>query len=124
MKLATFTHSGTTRVGVVDGSDVIDLSVAAPELPRDMLAFLEAGSSAMQTASAAVATGKRIPLAEVHLEAPIARPPKFLAIGLNYADHVAETGMDTPEHVMIFSSSNPWLQPSVPTFLSRNRQET
>ena len=33
MKLATFTHSGTTRIGVVDGDEVVDLSAAAPELP-------------------------------------------------------------------------------------------
>jgi 2-keto-4-pentenoate hydratase/2-oxohepta-3-ene-1,7-dioic acid hydratase in catechol pathway len=106
MKLATFTHSGTTRIGVVDGDEIVDLSVAAPELPTDMLAFIEAGPDAMQAANAAVAKGKRIPLSEAHLEAPIARPPKFLAIGLNYADHVAETGMDTPEHVMIFNKQS------------------
>jgi 2-keto-4-pentenoate hydratase/2-oxohepta-3-ene-1,7-dioic acid hydratase in catechol pathway len=106
MKLATFTHAGTTRIGVVDGDEMIDLAAAAPDLPRDMLAFLEAGSDAMQAASAAAAGGKRIPLAEVHLEAPIARPPKFLAIGLNYADHVEESGMETPEHVMIFNKQS------------------
>ena len=38
----------------------------------------------------------RLPLADVRLEAPVLRPPKFLAIGLNYADHVAESGMDKP----------------------------
>jgi 2-keto-4-pentenoate hydratase/2-oxohepta-3-ene-1,7-dioic acid hydratase in catechol pathway len=106
MRLATFTHSGATRIGVVDGDEIVDLSVASPELPQDMLAFLEAGPDAMQAASAAIAGGKRIPLAEVRLEAPIARPPKFLAIGLNYADHVAETGLDTPEHVMIFNKQS------------------
>ena len=40
MKLVTFTHSGSTRIGVVDGEDVVDLSSAAPELPREMLAFV------------------------------------------------------------------------------------
>ena len=103
MKLATFTHDGTTRIGVVDGDDMVDLSVAAPDLPREMLAFLEAGSDAMLTAREAVGGGTRLPLAEVHLEAPIARPPKFLAVGLNYADHVAESGLDTPEHPTIFN---------------------
>lgn len=106
MKLATFTHSGSTRIGVVDGDDVVDLSRAAPDLPRDMLTFLEAGADAMQAASTAVRDGQRIPLAEVHLEAPIARPPKFLAVGLNYADHVAESGLDTPEHPMIFNKQS------------------
>ncbi len=106
MKLSTFTHAGSTRIGVVDRDEVVDLSAAAPELPRDMLSFLEAGPDAMQAANAAIAEGKRIPLADVHLEAPIARPPKFLAIGLNYADHVAETGLETPKHVMIFNKQS------------------
>jgi 2-keto-4-pentenoate hydratase/2-oxohepta-3-ene-1,7-dioic acid hydratase in catechol pathway len=30
------------------------------------------------------------------------RPRKFFAIGLNYADHVAESGLDTPEHLTVF----------------------
>jgi len=110
MKLATFTHSGTTRIGIVDGDgdgdEIVDLSAACPDLPSDMLAFLEAGSDAMQAASAAISDGKRIPLADVHLEAPIARPPKFLAVGLNYADHVAESGQETPQHPMIFNKQS------------------
>lgn len=106
MKLVTFTHAGSTRIGIVDGEDVVDLSSAAPELPHDMLAFLEAGSDAMQVANAAIGDCHRISLADVHLEAPIARPPKFLAVGLNYADHVAESGLDTPEHPMIFNKQS------------------
>ena len=106
MKLATFTHGGTTRIGVVDGDEVVDLSAAAPDLPREMVAFLEAGSKAMHAAREALAGGARIALADVHLEAPIARPPKFLAVGLNYADHVAESGLETPKHPTIFNKQS------------------
>jgi 2-keto-4-pentenoate hydratase/2-oxohepta-3-ene-1,7-dioic acid hydratase in catechol pathway len=106
MKLATFTHDGSTRIGVVDGDAMVDLSAAAPDLPQEMLGFLEAGLDAMEAARAAVRDGARIALADVHLEAPIARPPKFLAVGLNYADHVAESGMDTPEHPTIFNKQS------------------
>jgi len=106
MKLATFSHDNRTRIGVVVDDDVVDLSEAAPELPRDMIAFLEAGPPAMEDARRAIASGPRIPLTEVKLEAPIARPPKFLAVGLNYADHVAESGMDTPEHPTIFNKQS------------------
>jgi 2-keto-4-pentenoate hydratase/2-oxohepta-3-ene-1,7-dioic acid hydratase in catechol pathway len=42
----------------------------------------------------------------VRLEAPIARPPKFLAVGLNYADHVAEAGLETPAHPTIFNKQS------------------
>jgi 2-keto-4-pentenoate hydratase/2-oxohepta-3-ene-1,7-dioic acid hydratase in catechol pathway len=106
MKLATFTHGGSTRIGVADGDEMVDLSASVPDLPREMVAFLEAGPDAMEAARAAVSNGTRIPLADVHLEAPITRPPKFLAVGLNYADHVAESGMETPEHPTIFNKQS------------------
>jgi 2-keto-4-pentenoate hydratase/2-oxohepta-3-ene-1,7-dioic acid hydratase in catechol pathway len=91
---------------VVDGHDMVDLSSAAPDLPREMIAFLEAGPDAMEAARAALGAGARIAMADVKLEAPISRPPKFLAVGLNYADHVAESGMDTPEHPTIFNKQS------------------
>ncbi len=101
MKLATFTHQGRTRIGVVQDAGIIDLSVAAPSLPVEMRAFLEAGEAAMTAARAA--KGSAIPLAAVRLEAPVMRPSKFLAIGLNYADHIAESKRDTPEKQMWFN---------------------
>lgn len=104
MKLATFTHQGRTGIGVVTDESIVDLAAAAPELPREMVAFLGAGREALELARKAVA-GKagRIALSSLKLEAPIARPPEFLAIGLNYADHVAETGRDKPSFPMFFN---------------------
>ena len=106
MKLAPFTHDGSTRVGIAPDEDVVDLAAAAPYLPHDLLSLLEAGHEALEAAHGAVGSGPRIPLAQVRLEAPIARPPKFLAVGLNYADHVAESGLETPEHPMIFNKQS------------------
>jgi len=106
MKLATFTHEGATRIGVVDADRIVDLAAAAPELSREMVAFLEAGEPALKTAREAVGTGPFLPLADVRLEAPVLRPPKFLAVGLNYADHVRESGIDTPKHPTIFNKQS------------------
>ncbi len=106
MKLATFTHGNSTRIGAADGDDVVDLTAADPSIPNAMLDFLEAGPKALEAAHTAIAKGPRLPLAEVHLEAPIARPPKFLAVGLNYADHVAESGIETPAHPTIFNKQS------------------
>ena len=106
MKLATFTHQGNTRIGVVEGDEMLDLAASAPDLPRDMLAFLGAGPEALHAARAAMAGGPRLALADVHLEVPIARPPKFLAVGLNYADHVAEAGLEPPQHPTIFNKQS------------------
>jgi len=104
MKLATFTHQGKTRLGRVTGEEVVDLAAAAPELPGVMAALLAAGPGALERA--AEADGHRLPLEEVQLGAPVLRPPKFLAIGLNYADHIAETGMKTPDFPIFFNKQS------------------
>ncbi|MGE0860179.1 MAG: fumarylacetoacetate hydrolase family protein [Gammaproteobacteria bacterium] len=102
MKLATFTHAGTTRIGRVEGDRIVDLTAAG--LPATMLALLEAGADALRRAAGA--TGASLALAEVTLEAPIARPPKILAIGLNYKDHIEETGLETPKFPMFFNKQS------------------
>ncbi len=107
MKLVTFTQSDSTRIGILDNDAVVDLSVVAPSLPTEMCAFLEAGRSALDTAKQAAGnTAARLALADITIEAPILRPPKILAVGLNYKDHIAETGRDTPEFPMIFNKQS------------------
>ena len=117
MKLATFNHAGHTRIGRVEGNVLIDLS--ASNLPAEMSALLNAGDSAI--AIAAQETGTEIPIAEVELMAPVLRPPKILAIGLNYKDHIEETGLPTPDFPMFFNKQStsangpyaPWHMPKV-----------
>jgi 2-keto-4-pentenoate hydratase/2-oxohepta-3-ene-1,7-dioic acid hydratase in catechol pathway len=46
--------------------------------------------------------GQRHALDEIRLLAPV-QPRKFLAIGLNYADHIAESGMEAPEFPVFFN---------------------
>jgi 2-keto-4-pentenoate hydratase/2-oxohepta-3-ene-1,7-dioic acid hydratase in catechol pathway len=107
MKLCTFKHTGATRVGSVVNDEIVDLALAAPELPREMTALLAAGSAALATAANAALRAKhRIPLSAVRLAAPILRPPKFLAIGLNYADHVAEAGLERPALPTVFNKQS------------------
>ena len=107
MKLCTFEHAAGARVGVVLEEAIVDLTAAAPELPREMCALLEAGEPALRTARDAAARAKsRIALESVRLLAPILRPPKFLAIGLNYADHIAEAGLETPKVPTVFNKQS------------------
>jgi len=107
MKLCTFSQAAGPRLGVAVGDEMVDLGVAAPELPGEMCAFLAAGPEALQRARDAASGARgRLPLADVELRAPVLRPPKFLAIGLNYADHVAESGMQAPEHPVFFNKQS------------------
>ncbi len=103
MKIARFTEDGRTRLGIVatDTDEIIDVGTADPSLPTDLGPLLANGSLAdvARTASSA----PRVALSAVQLEAPIAQPPTFLAIGLNYADHVAESGMEKPKAPVVFN---------------------
>lgn len=104
MKLITFTEHHRRRIGAVVGESVVDFAAALPHLPQTMVTFLRAGQAAMDEAKTAVAAGwHRLALSKVRLEAPVPRPGKVLAIGLNYADHVREGGRAMPEHQIWFS---------------------
>ena len=103
MKLCTFTHGQRTRIGVVVGELVIDLPAVAG-VPEDMISFLAAGDEAMAAAREAQTNPEvAFPVADVTLQAPVPMPGKILAIGLNYADHVAESGGEAPKVQMWFN---------------------
>ncbi|UCE85349.1 MAG: fumarylacetoacetate hydrolase family protein [Deltaproteobacteria bacterium] len=107
MKLATFSAGGDTRIGVVVDAEIVDLAAAVPELPREMCALLAAGGGALEAARRAAESDRhRLPLSDVTLEAPVPRPPEFLAIGLNYADHIAESGRPQPGFPVFFNKQS------------------
>ena len=106
MKLVTFKYKGITRVGAVVGDTVVD-GLAQKNIPQTMLEFLAAGESALEALHQLIDTQKaRIPLNEVKLLAPVPRPGKFLGIGLNYADHIAETALEKSEYPTFFSKES------------------
>ena len=103
MRLISFTESSSTRIGLLQGEHIIDLSQVAPSLPSDMLSFLEAGDGAMLQAAKYTSASGHYSALDVVIEAPLARPPKILAIGLNYRAHAEESNMDIPKHPMVFT---------------------
>lgn len=100
MKLATFTIQGQTRTGIVVGDRIIDTGVKGSmiDLIRDWDG-LKPGLEAKATA------GGGVPLSSVKLEAPVQRPGKIFAIGLNYADHIEESKMETPQRQVWFTKA-------------------
>jgi len=125
MRLVTYGNKTTTRLGaMLDEKLGVDLnragSAAGVPLPTDMLAFLDAGDAALERARRALAwakdhvgarraealeSGVAFVLGErgTRLEAPIPRPGKVLALGVNYKDHSAEANIEPPKRPMIFS---------------------
>jgi len=95
MRVARFEHAGSIAAGVVEGDEIVDLGPVGP------VGLLADGVEALaELVSAATA---RHPLADVRLLAPVTDPSKFLAIGINYADHIRETGRDAPTFPIFFN---------------------
>ncbi|MGI8916620.1 MAG: fumarylacetoacetate hydrolase family protein [Chloroflexota bacterium] len=111
MKLATFVlPTGGERLGAVVEGGMVDLAAAAEasgtrggRALTDALAFLTAGDAGRDVLSAVVdwAGRRRDPAyvlseRDLHLLAPIPRPPKILCLAGNYAEHWREGGKEAP----------------------------
>lgn len=105
MKLITYRVEFEPRLGAVRGSEVIDLAAASRgRLPSDVLAFLEMGPAAMALARQLASEAQTdLTLTDVTLLAPVPCPPKVVAIGQNYMDHVREQGVEPPTSPVIFT---------------------
>ncbi len=94
MRLVTFRYQNEVRAGVLDGESILPLPWP------DVKAVIEAGlDHAAQVADAS----RAIPLAEASLLAPILKPGKIVAVGLNYLDHCLEQGKTPPERPTLFT---------------------
>lgn len=100
MKLATYTANGQTLTGIVVGDTIIDTGV-----PGTMIDLIRNWDTLKPALEEKAAAGGGIPLSTVKLEAPVQRPGKTFAIGLNYADHIEESKMATPERQVWFSKA-------------------
>ncbi len=106
MRLITFTESGRARVGILTADGVIDLSIACPSLPTEMLALIEAGPSAIALATSVCEHTPQFSLNAVTFKPVITRPPKVIAIGLNYRAHAVESNMAIPEVPLVFTKQS------------------
>ena len=106
MKLATFDAGAGAQLGAVTGQTIVTLNAAAPGLPGEMSALIAAWPQVQAEIQGIAAAGAgALSLDSVRLKAPIRRPGKIMAIGLNYADHIAESNLGTPEHQVWFSKA-------------------
>ena len=111
MRLVTYIRESKEEIGSIEEGSIIPFS-QNPNLPKKMLLFLEGGEKVLREAEELCKESKeKIPLSEVKLKSPISRPPKILAIGLNYADHLEEVRaagreMETPKVPMVFNKQS------------------
>jgi 2-keto-4-pentenoate hydratase/2-oxohepta-3-ene-1,7-dioic acid hydratase in catechol pathway len=100
MRLASFTHAGARKIGVVVDDEVRTIANKSPNVPLTLLDLLDAGDEGRGHISRCLSgVTETLKLRDVKLEAPIARPRKFLALGGNYHAHVAEIKRKIPNFV-------------------------
>jgi 2-keto-4-pentenoate hydratase/2-oxohepta-3-ene-1,7-dioic acid hydratase in catechol pathway len=91
MKLVRFTTSDTgAKAGIMVDDRIIALSELFPEAPTDMIGVIEYWEEIKGPVAKRIKERAGSPVRNPTLLAPIARPGKILAIGLNYADHIEE----------------------------------
>ncbi len=104
MKLVTFERSGAEHIGIAKDDGIVDLAAANPSLPKDMIGLMAQWPHvADQLRKIESGTPPHVAMKSAHVLAPVPRPQKILAIGLNYADHVRETGGEIPKQQIWFS---------------------
>ncbi len=94
MAYATYVHSGRTHVGRVAGEFLI---------PLDGLTELGSGTPDDVLRSAAELPEQAVPVADVRLCAAVPNPDKIICVGLNYEEHIGETGRDKPAYPVLFT---------------------
>ena len=111
MKLVSYKIHDKINIGALKEDFIVPFS-NDPNIPNDMLSFLEAGKKVMTLAEDVIKKNQNIiPIDSCKLINPILRPPKIIAIGLNYQDHLEEIRaigreVDDPEVPMIFNKQS------------------
>jgi 2,4-didehydro-3-deoxy-L-rhamnonate hydrolase len=117
MKLLRYGPAGREKPGLLDASGKIrDLSGHLPDLTPDQLAPARlAALKALDPKSLPAVDGAP------RIGIPVAGTRKFLAIGLNYADHAAEAGMALPTEPVVFMKAVSCLNgPNDPVMLPKD----
>ena len=121
MKLLRFGFNGAEKPGIVDADGrVRDLSGIVPDISGAVLS-----DEGMQVIRDADLTTLPIVSADTRLGPCVVGTGKFICIGLNYADHAAESGMDVPtEPVMFMKATSAICGPNDPIVIPRGSEKT
>jgi 2,4-diketo-3-deoxy-L-fuconate hydrolase len=105
MKLIRVGPIGHEKPAVLTGDGTfVDISDLTRDVDGSFLERLNVADLGTVVASR-LADGQERSLEGLRIGAPIARPHQIVCIGLNYADHAAESGMPIPDEPIVFNKS-------------------
>jgi len=121
MKLLRHGPKGQEKPGLLDADGrVRDLSGTLTDITPDMLS-----PASLSRLSAIDPNSLPLVLRAPRFGVPVAGVQKFIAIGLNYADHAAEAGLPVPAEPIIFTKAISSLSgPDDPVMIPRGSQKT
>ena len=111
MRFLSFEANGQAGIGWVkdiQATDFVNLTLAAPELPRDLkdLICTPGGLAAADAAARKAPASAVQAISSVTMLPLIPNPGKIVCMGLNYADHAKEGGNARPEYPSFFLRGN------------------
>lgn len=109
MRFVSYQDGSKSALGVRSPTGVLPLAALVPALPDTLPALLTQGQDALDQIAAALTDGTSIaPLDErtIRLRPPLTQAGKILCLGLNYADHAAESKQARPDFPVIFLRAN------------------
>jgi 2-keto-4-pentenoate hydratase/2-oxohepta-3-ene-1,7-dioic acid hydratase in catechol pathway len=121
MKLVRYGNPGREKPGLIDGDGKLrDLSGVVPDIGPEQLGAV--GLARIRKANPAKLPAVR---GNPRFGCPVAHVPKFIAIGLNYSDHAAESNMPIPAEPIVFMKATSCIQgPDDPVMLPRGSVKT
>jgi 2-keto-4-pentenoate hydratase/2-oxohepta-3-ene-1,7-dioic acid hydratase in catechol pathway len=121
MKLVRYGNPGREKPGLVDDDGKLrDLSSVVPDIGPEQLG--QVGLTRIRKANPA-----KLPLVRGNprFGCPVSHVPKFIAIGLNYSDHAAESNMPIPAEPIVFMKATSCIQgPNDPVMMPRGSVKT
>ncbi|MCL3880779.1 fumarylacetoacetate hydrolase family protein [Marivita sp. GX14005] len=116
MKFLVGDLDGKRSVFAVRGDGAVDLCAIDPRVGQDLMALIrDDGLRASVLERAAQA--ETVPVDRIAPALPLADPGKIMCLGLNYADHAKEAGMEVPDYPTVFMRSRTSLVPSGTPFV-------
>ena len=116
MKLVRYGNPGKEKPGLIDAQGTLrDLSKVVPDIgPAQLDAAVLAKLAKLDTAKLPAVRGTP------RMGCPVNGVGKFIAIGLNYADHAAESGAPIPKEPIVFMKATTCIQgPNDPVMLPK-----
>lgn len=121
MKLVRYGKLGQEKPGLIDAEGKLrDLSAVIKDISPDQLGDAAlARLRKLKTATLPLVKGSP------RMGSPVSGVGKFIAIGLNFADHAAESGLPIPKEPIVFMKATTCIQgPNDPVMLPKGSKKT